>query len=108
MQSLSLCVRVCVCVLCVIDTKVILYHPVSVAIVMAQQNRSVKCCGYICCYCRGVWAAVEKTEEAEQEQTGIFSHHVLCQETLRTPNDMFIFDCTENKMSLREFKLVIK
>lgn len=67
-DMLSLSLRLCV--LCVNDTKVIWCHPVSVAIIMAQQNGSVKCCGYICCCWWGARAAVVKTEEAEQKQTG--------------------------------------
>lgn len=60
-------VLVCAHLVCVSDIKVVWCHPVSVAIIMPQQNGSVKCYGCICCCWWGAQAAV-KTEEAEQEQ----------------------------------------
>ena len=63
------CVCVCVCVhvqgMCI--AMVIWRHPLSIAIVMAQQKRSVKCCGYICYSRRGArtpWRQLGKQGES--------------------------------------------
>lgn len=73
MSALSLCV----CMLRVTDTKVIRCHPISVAIVMAQQNGSGKVLLHLLLLVGGPRLLWRKPRKQNRSKLGLCFHHVL-------------------------------